>query len=67
MKRGRPALRATFRSRISDFLRQHPYPVTTRTIQHNLLSTGKPSSWHNVRKYLDELAQEGIITRQPES
>jgi len=45
-------------------LRNYPFPATAQTIQQGLLNTGKAYSWHTVKKYLDELAEGGIVARQ---
>jgi len=65
LKRGRPALRSTFKERIADLLSRYPYPVTVRTVQLALLKAGRESAhWCTVKKYLEELAEEGYINRQ---
>lgn len=64
-KRGRPALRATLRERISNTLSQYPYPITVQTIRRALLqTTARPGSWNTIKKYVEELAAEGIVIRQ---
>ena len=64
-RRGRPALKITFREQISNTLSQYPYPVTAGTIQKVLAQTGAPRvSWGTIRKYLEELAAEGLVVRQ---
>jgi len=65
MKRGRPSLRQTVRTRVSHVLRQTPYPVTVRTIQKSMTKPYmRPAHWCTIKKYLDELAEEGIVIRQ---
>jgi len=65
LKRGRPPLRSTFKEKIADLLSRYPYPVTVRTVQLGLLNTGKDSAhWCTVKKYLEELTEEGCINRQ---
>ena len=66
MKRGRPALRATFREGISNTLSQYTYPVTIQTIRKALLKTAtRPGSFDTIKKYLEELTADGIVIRQP--
>ena len=55
----------TFREQISNTLSQYPYPVSAGTIQQVLVQGGAPQgSWGTIRKYLEELAAEGLIVRQ---
>lgn len=65
MKHGRPALRSTAKNKISGILRNYPFPATVQTVQRGLFNSGKAYSWYTVKKYLDELVEEGIITRRP--
>jgi len=64
LKRGRPALRSTFKAQINALLASYPFPVTTRTVQKRLSTEGRVGSWHTIRKYLDELAEEGVVIKQ---
>jgi DNA-binding HxlR family transcriptional regulator len=65
MKRGRPALRATMREKISGVLSCHSYPMTVQTIRQTLLqTTARPASRTTIKKYLEELTGEGIVIRQ---
>jgi predicted Zn-ribbon and HTH transcriptional regulator len=65
MRRGRPALRATFREKIISVLSCCPYPVTVQTIRQTLLqTTARPISLTTIKKYLEELAAEGIVIHQ---
>jgi len=55
----------TFREKISNTLSQYPYPVSAGTIQQALVQTGSPQgSRGTIRKYLEELAAEGLVVRQ---
>lgn len=65
MRRGRPALRSSFKEKIEEFLSHNPYPVTVRTVQQGLLKAGTTSAhWCTVKKYLVELVDEGLVVRQ---
>ena len=65
MRRGRPALRATLREKISSVLSCRPYPVTVQTIRQTLLqTTAQPANPTTIKKYLEELTGEGIVIRQ---
>jgi Fe2+ or Zn2+ uptake regulation protein len=65
MRRGRPALRATLREKISSVLSCRPYPVTVQTVRLALQqTTSQPASRTTIKKYLEELAAEGIVVRQ---
>jgi Fe2+ or Zn2+ uptake regulation protein len=65
MRRGRPSLRTASRQSISEVLRRHPYPVTVQTVHQDLVrSASGPGSWNTVRKYLDDLASDGVVIRQ---
>lgn len=65
MRRGRPSLRTASRQGISEVLRRHPYPVTVQTVHQELSAIASgPGSWNTVRKYLDELAADGVVIRQ---
>ena len=65
MKRGRPALRGSFRDAIGDILQTYPYPLTVRSIQMQLRQSGRRAgSWHTVKKYAEELVRDGTIVRQ---
>ena len=53
------------RERISSVLSWCPYPVTVQTIRQALLqTTTRPASRTTIKKYLEELAAEGIVIRQ---
>ena len=55
----------TFRENISKILSQYPYPVSAGTIQQVLVQAGESQgSLGTIRKYLEELAAEGLIVRQ---
>jgi len=55
----------TFREKIGNTLSQYPYPVSAGTIQQVLAQAGAPrGSWGTIRKYLEELAAEGLVVRQ---
>ena len=55
----------TFREKISNTLSQYPYPVSAGTIQQALAQAGALQvSWGTIRKYLEELAAEGLVLRQ---
>ena len=55
----------TFREKISNTLSQYPYPISAGTIQQVLAQAGAhQGSWGTIRKYLEELAAEGLVLRQ---
>ena len=55
----------TFKEQISNTLSQYPYPVSAGTIQQVLVQAGAPQgSWGTIRKYLEELAAEGLVVRR---
>ena len=65
MKRGRPALRATLREKISAILSRYSYPATVQKVRQELQqSTARPASGTTIQKYLKELIEEGIVIRQ---
>ena len=64
MKRGRPSSREEYRREILEVLCGYQYPATTTTVK-GLLDGQRlhPSSWHTVRKYLQELAVDRLVCR----
>ena len=66
MKSGRPPMRRQFRRSLLSALASEPYPVTVASAKRLIdAQRPRPCGWHTIRKYLEELAAERLVLRQP--
>ncbi len=68
MRQGRPSMGQYFRGQIVTALgglQGLQYPVTATTLMHSLETRrGRGCSWHTVLKYLGQLSEQGVVSRQ---
>jgi len=54
-----------YREQILNRLRSHRYPMTVGTVAKLITQgTGCPCGWNTIRRYMDKLAEQGVVRRQ---